>query len=385
MAIALLAIFYVLFPAVIIFACEKNSLLNKLGAVAIAYIVGVIIGNIGILPTGAESLQNTLTTVTVPLALPLLLFSSDVRSWSKLAKKTMLSLLLGLIAVVATVTGGYLLVHGQLDDAWQVGGMLIGVYTGGTPNLASIGTALSVQPDTYILTHTSDIILSSALFLFLLFFAKATFKFFLPPFRMPQDSLDPNNATLAEHEFESFSGMFAPERRAGLAKAFGVAVLIFAIGGGISFIVPENASTAIAILLITTLGILASLIPSINKIEKSFQLGLYFIIIFSLVISSMASFKQFEHANPAVFWYVGIVVFGSLLLHLALSAIFRIDTDTTIIVVTALVFSPPFVPVVAGALKNKAIILSGLTVGIIGYAIGNYLGISIAYFLHSMN
>ncbi|MFA5817626.1 MAG: hypothetical protein WC865_18650, partial [Bacteroidales bacterium] len=29
---------------------------------------------------------------------------------------------------------------------------------------------------------------------------------------------------------------------------------------------------------------------------------------------------------------------------------------------------------VAGALKNKEVIISGITVGLIGYAIGNYLG-----------
>ncbi len=383
MVIALLAIFYILFPMAIIWASERNSLLNKIGAVGVAYVVGVILGNVGILPAAAEGLQNTLTTVTVPLALPLLLFSADVRSWLKLAKKTLLSLGLGLVAVSITVTAGYLLVHGQLDDAWQVAGMLIGVYTGGTPNLAAIGTGLGVHPDTYILTHTSDIILSSVLFLFLIFLAKPLFRFFLPPFIPPETAAD-DSAAPAAQDFESFAGMLAPKYRAGLLKAFGASALIFAIGGGISFLVPENASTAVAILIITTLGIGASFVPAINRIEKSFQLGLYLIIVFSLVIASMAKFDQFAHANPAVFWYVAIAVYGSLAVHLVLSAIFRIDTDTTIITATALIFSPPFVPVVAAALKNKAIIISGLTAGIIGYAVGNYLGISIAYFLQSL-
>jgi len=47
----------------------------------------------------------------------------------------------------------------------------------------------------------------------------------------------------------------------------------------------------------------------------------------------------------------------------------------------AMVFSPPFVPMMAGVLKNRHIILSGLTVGIIGYAIGNYLGVLLALLL----
>jgi len=80
-------------------------------------------------------------------------------------------------------------------------------------------------------------------------------------------------------------------------------------------------------------------------------------------------------------FYIGLAIFGTLFLHVLLSSIFKIDTDTTIITSTALCCSPPFVPVVAGALKNKEIIISGITVGIIGYAIGNYLGVSLAWLL----
>jgi uncharacterized membrane protein len=72
------------------------------------------------------------------------------------------------------------------------------------------------------------------------------------------------------------------------------------------------------------------------------------------------------------------------LIHVILSYLFKIDTDTTIITITALSTSPPFVPVVAGALKNKEIIVMGITIGVIGYAIGNYLGIAMAYFLQNL-
>ena len=42
----------------------------------------------------------------------------------------------------------------------------------------------------------------------------------------------------------------------------------------------------VVILSITTLAILASLIKWINKIEKTFQLGMYLILVFSLTIAS---------------------------------------------------------------------------------------------------
>jgi uncharacterized membrane protein len=85
--------------------------------------------------------------------------------------------------------------------------------------------------------------------------------------------------------------------------------------------------------------------------------------------------------TPTLFSYLSLVVFGSLFLHVLFARIFKIDSDTVIVTSTALICSPPFVPVVAGALKNREIVVSGLTVGIVGYAIGNYLGFLVAEML----
>lgn len=132
---------------------------------------------------------------------------------------------------------------------------------------------------------------------------------------------------------------------------------------------------------ITTFSILASLIKKINEIEKTFDYGMYFILVFSVVVASMADFRLFSTSHIQIFYWVAIVYIGSLIIHVGLAALFKIDADNVIIVSTALTCSPPFVPVVAGALKNREIILSGLTVGIIGYAIGNYLGVLMAQIL----
>ena len=79
--------------------------------------------------------------------------------------------------------------------------------------------------------------------------------------------------------------------------------------------------------------------------------------------------------------FIILAVIGSLFLHGILSWIFKIDADSFIITSVALSMSPPFVPVVAAALKNKPIVVPGIILGIIGYAIGNYLGIFVAYAL----
>jgi uncharacterized membrane protein len=108
---------------------------------------------------------------------------------------------------------------------------------------------------------------------------------------------------------------------------------------------------------------------------------MYLILIFSIVVASMADISRFAGLTPGLFGYITLAVFGSLFLQTILARIFKIDADTTIITSTALVCSPPFVPVVAAAIGNKKVILSGITIGIIGYAIGNYLGYVLAEIL----
>lgn len=414
-----LILFYLLAPVLLIYLCQKFNTLNRIGAVVLAYALGLLFGNIGILPSPSEAfknilghrtgipkedflkvsqklnlpetdfianqvanLQDILITIIIPIAIPLLLFSLDLRKWLKLAKGALLSLILAMVSLLIVIFIGYFLYSDSITDAWQVAGMLIGVYTGGTPNLAAIGTALNVNPDIFILTHTYDLIIGAVALLFLMTVGQRLFHTFLPKFNPVRKGENVFHLAEDDEHIENFDNLFRKKEIPDLLKAFGLSVFIFAVGGGLSLLVPKSAQTVTAILSITTLGLLASLIKPVNRLKSSFALGMYFIVVFSLVVSSMANLQNmFQIEFLQLFLYVLIVVVGSMIIHVGLSRIFKIDADTTIIAITALTYSPPFVPAVASALKNKNVIISGLTIGILGYAFGTYLGVLIATIL----
>jgi uncharacterized membrane protein len=307
-----------------------------------------------------------------------MLFSTNIHQWKKVAGKTLVSMILGLFAVVGVIIAGfYIFKDTGTKDLWKVAGMLIGVYTGGTPNLASIKMALDVDPEIYILTHTYDLVVGVFYLAFLISIGQKVFHKFLPKFPVmaEADKMD------MDKEKEPFFSPLQREKLFPLLKAFGIAILIFGVAVGISELVPESMVMAVVILGITTLGILASLIPAVNRIDKTFDAGMYLILIFSIVVASMADVRNFAGITPGLFGYVTLAVFGSLFLHVFLSKIFKIDADTTMITSTAFICSPAFVPVIAGAIGNRQVVVSGMTIGIIGYAIGNYLGVTIAYLL----
>ena len=378
----LLVAFYLFTPLLILYSCQKLSILRRLGAIIIAYGVGLVAGVSGLLPENSAEIQNIIVTITIPLSLPLMLFSSDIKAWTKLAGTTVISLIIALFAVVTSVVVGYLIfMTDGIEELWKVGGLLIGVYTGGTPNLAALKIMLDVDSDTYIITHAYDMIIGAGYFFFLITIGQKVFNYALPKFKPGLKGAEQNE--LFNMEAIPMWGLLKKENRVPMLKGLGISIVIFVLAGSTTLFTPENSQMIVVILLITTLGIIFSLIPSVKKLNNTFELGMYLILIFSIDVASMVDVTNLVNASSTIFYYVFLVVFGSLFLQVVLSAIFKIDTDTVIITSTALICSPPFVPAVAAALKNKEIIVPGLTVGIIGYAVGNYLGVLVAEFLHT--
>lgn len=376
-----LIVLFIITPIIVIYLEGRFSILKKIGAVLICYGVGLIIGNMDVLPEGAEKYQSMLTEITIPLALPLILFSIDVKSWFKMARSAFWALVTGLVSVLIIIVIGFFIFRGNIDNIWQVAGMLVGVYTGGTPNMAAMKTALNVSQELYIMTHTYDLTLGAVYLVFILSIGQRVFLWFLPPFKPVKETNGETAYIDPEEEFESYNGIFRKSTLLPLLGALGLSVAILGASYAISLLVPKDYSTAAIILLITSFGIGFSFVPKIKAIKKTFQLGMYLILIFCLTVASMADISKLSNISFSLFYYVALAVYGSHIIHIALARIFKIDADTVIISTSALICSPPFVPVVAGALKNRQIILTGLVVGIAGYAIGNYLGVLIAYLL----
>jgi len=419
--IILLIVFYFTFPLLIIWMCKKWSFFRKVGAIVLAYGFGLLIGTSGILPSGSEAYrsalkgekflpqeeahalftsgtisdqdimvnnlattQDTLVAIGV-LAFPLLLFSLNIRRWLKYAKEGIISMILALLSIIVIIITGYLVFKNVVPDCWKVGGMLVGVYTGGTPNLVSLKLALDVEPNTFIMSNTFDIFVGAITIIFFISLGPRVFRAFLPPFKKIDGDEHSNEALAEAGSFDDYSGMFKKGVIVNLAKALTLAIIILGVSAGLSILLFGEMKDPVIILSITTISIIASLFPWVNRIGKTFQLGMYFVLIFSLIVASMADLKTiFDFQMLGLLGFVAWCYFGSLVLHLLLSKLFKVDADNYLITTTAFVFSPPFVPVVASALKNKDVIITGITVGIVGYLLGNYLGVALGYFMKGL-
>lgn len=383
----ILCLVFCLAPSGVLWICKKVSFFNKIGPVLLLYILGIIIGNIGIKPEGMSTLQDILSNAMVPLAIPMMLFGCTFRL--RETKQQLKALLTGLSAVIIAVVGGYFIFGKNMEEGAKVGGMLTGVYTGGTINLAALKTMLGVKNETYILLNSYDMLVSFLYLTFLLTVGIKLFRKFLP-FKSDADSgkiLEDKNlsgdlTTKNSQEESEYKQLFTKNGIIEAGKVLGVTLLICAISGGVALILPQSAFMVVFILMLTTLGLACSFIKSIHNLKHSYDMGMYFIYIFCIVVASMADLSNLDLTGSLnLLGYLLFAVFGSLLIQTLLARIFKIDADTMVIASVTFINSPPFVPMMAAAMKNRNVIVAGLTLGIIGYAVGNYLGFLISELL----
>ena len=366
---------FCLIPAGVLRLCRKFSLLRKIGPVMLLYGLGIIIGNIGLMPEQMPAVQDILSNAMVPLAIPLMLFACTFNL--KGARSQILALATGLISVITAVTIGFFIFGRDIPEGAKVGGMLTGVYTGGTINLAALKTMLGVSEETYILMNSYDILVSFLYLSFLLAIGIKLFRKFLP--NSIGDFTDKDEAAIkAEIDKENenpYKGLFTRSGIAQAAKLLGLTILIVGISAGTALLLPESMFMTVFILMLTTLGIGASFIRKVHDMSYSYDIGMYFIYIFCIVVASMADLSKLDLVGGLdLLGYLLIAVFGSLLLQVIFAKIFRIDSDMMVISSVTFINSPPFVPMMAAAMKNKDVLIPGLTIGVIGYAAGNYLG-----------
>lgn len=363
------------FPLGVHYFRRTYPLFRKINPIVAAYIFGLILVNSGIIGDEAFPALDTIATITVALSIPLMLFSVNIQTWFKESGKTGGAMLLAALSITLTLSMGRLIFGSVLPDFPRIAGMIVGVYTGGTPNLAAIRAALSVPADLYLAVHASDILLSALYLMFVITIAKKV----LSKIMKTVDVREENLCSIKEsaNEFKPLSELFTREKVLPLLSALGLSVMIFGVGGAFTLIVPSESQTLVVILVITSLSLALSLIPNVRNIPDTFQLGEYFILVFSASTGAMGNFSRILSTTPMVFVFVAFSLFISLLVHALLCRLFKIDVDTMLIASTAAICSPPFVGVTGLALKRPSLIAPGITAGLMGYAIGNYLGILI--------
>lgn len=380
---------YVIAPVLIIEAFKHWTWAQKIGTVVLAYAVGIILALSGAcsfeVGTAAAAtfskVQSLIMSVAVPLAIPLMLFNCDFKLWTKALPKTIWALVGGIVAVVISVVSGYLIFRNQgVPEIEKVSAMMTGIYTGGTMNFNALGASLGVDKSVMAIVLAFEMVLTTPYIFFIIGGGYKLFRKILPyddvTRRGRRDSED-----IPTSDVENYRGMFRKGNVGGMFLGLGLSVLFLAVGAGLSLLITGKLNELVVILTITTLAIIASFFKKVRELPKTFELGMFFILIFSVIVASLFDIHSLNGGAMMIGALVAWIMVMSALIHLAFCRIMKVSGDLFTVGQVALLCSPPFVPPVVGAMKNKKVLLSGIVIGLVGYAIGTYLGVAIAWLL----
>ncbi len=378
---------YVLVPLLIIEGFKRWKWVQTLGTVVLAYAVGIIASLCGVFhfqdPEVAVSfskMQSMMMNVAVPLAIPLMLFNCDFKLWTKALPKTAWALVGGILAVLVSVVSGYFIFRNHIPEPAKVSGMMTGIYTGGTMNFNALGASLGVDKSIMAIVLAFEMVITTPYIFFLLGGGYKIFRKLLP-FKdiTHKGRTDEENVETAD--VENYHGMLDKKNFWGMLKGLGLSVVFLAIGAGLALLITGTLNELVVILTITTLAIIASFFKKVRELPKTFELGMFFILVFSVIVASMFDINSVNGGSLYIGGFVLWIMVMSMLLHLIFCRIAKVSGDLFCVSQVGLLCSPPFVPPIVGAMKNKKVLISGIVVGLVGYAAGTYLGALLAWIL----
>ena len=381
----LIILFYLLAPAGVLWACRKSKVLDKVGPVLTLYILGVVVANLHIVPAECHGIQKTLQDVMIPLAIPMMLFGCNFKNFK--AGVTAKAFVIGVFSTAAMVVLGFLALGSKLGvDGPTIGATLSGQYSGGAGNYAAVNMMLGdagLSEEKFALVSTCNLVVS---FFYLMFLMGGGVT--IARRIVHGKNIKEYNDTINTEEYVNnnpYKDFGKKKSIVQLLKVFGTAAAVavvsllasnlFKEGTAMFDLLGGDFSMVALILILTTISLLLTCFKGVRSWDKSFDAGMYLIYIFCLAMAMLADLSQLDwKLGLWVLIYQAIIVFGSLLVSVLLARPFKVDADSAVITSDTLVNSPICVPMIAAAMKNKEVIMVGITNGLAGYAIGNYLG-----------
>lgn len=353
--------------------------LGKAGASLMAIVFGAVLSNAGIVPASSEVYDGILGVAT-SLAIAWLLLSVDLRDLRKVGAKTAGAFA---VAVAGTVLGAFAAAAVYQSrfgaDTWRLAAALTGTYSGGSLNFASVGRAVDLSGTLFAGAVAADN-LTTGLWLAATLALPVWLRRFYPDAETPggspalavdapADAGDPR-AARADHPYFAREGMSAVST-----------ANIFAAGLALVWASEWLGSLASvpAILWLTTLALALGHSPWYRRAPGAMQLGSVSLHFFFVIIGILSRFSEIAAVGPAVLFFTLLVVGVHGVFVFAAGKLLRLDVGTLAVASQAAVGGPSSALAVAVSREWRHLVVPGVAVGLLGYAVGTYLGLAVGY------
>lgn len=351
-----------------------------LGPALSVILLGIFSTNIGLTPSD-HNVYGVFFTYCVPLSISIILLGVDVKSLLKLSKEPLLAMTISVISVAVLAFLSGLIFASKIDEGWKIAGMFVGTYTGGSPNLTAIATALETSREGIAAANSADYVVGTPvviLYMSLPAILKSS-KWFnkVWPYSFSEEELSKDNG---EGEFLGSKEWSIRE----IATLIAIAMVVVGISTFLSQYFPDSFKGSAKIILITTISLILSRVPFVQKLRGNTDLGLFFSLAFLTVLGLTINLKGFLSSTLYITMFCFFIIMGCMILQWTISRLLKIKYQYVLLATVASVWDGPTSALVAGGAKWKSLMSVALIMGVFGGICGNYLGITAAFLIKSV-
>jgi uncharacterized membrane protein len=371
-SIAVIAALMVLSGASMLLA--KTRLGAQLTGTVIVILGAIAASNLNIIPHSAPA-YGFVFTYLVPVLIPLFLFQADLRRIVTEASRTTAAFLLATVGTVAGVTVAALLLDlSTLGSGSSLAienreagivGLFASTYIGGSVNYAALGEITGLNEDaSFFSAATAADNLFSAIYLSLIALipgVTAIARFF------PSITQNPTTGEAGEAATES------PITATSLCLGIAASLSLVAITDGIESML--GLSGWRYVILTALVLIVATLVPNARRwFSGAFELGIALSFVFFAAIAAGADIPAMLSVAPLLISLVCILLVIHLAVLLSVGSLFKLTLPELLTASNAAILGATTAPAMAAAKGWRDQITPGVLVGVLGYALGTFIG-----------
>ena len=347
---------------------------SKVGASLLAMIFGAILSNSGLVPA-TSPVYDAISGPVTSLAVAWLLLSVDLRTLKLAGPRTLAAFAL---ACAGTIIGAFLgavaFSHELGDNTWRMAGVFTGTYTGGSLNFVAVGKAVGLPDSVWAGTTAADA-LTGGLWMAVNLTAPLWLARFFPP--VPASALEIGEGDSKQaHPFFDAASVSATDLSVLLAAGLGLLVAADLTAR----LMPQVPS----ILWLTTYALILGHTKPFTHAEGTLQLGTLLLHLFFVIIGIWSRVSQIVAVGIVVFYYTATVIGTHGLILYGVGRMLKLDLGTLSVASQAAVGGPSTALAVAVGRGWPGLVLPGIILGLLGYAVGNYLGFGVANIVRAL-
>jgi uncharacterized membrane protein len=355
------------------FWCERTAWGRKYSGVMLLITLAIVLANLRIIPTSAPA-YGVVWEYLVPIAIPLLLFQADLKRIVRESGPTLIAFIIGSAAVVAGTTIGAALLDLGPREA-ELAGIFTGTYIGGSLNFAAVAEATGMQESAQLAAAVAaDNVITNLHFLVIIMIPGIAWM----ARRYPTHHMD--NADVVALDEDKPPHTVDNLDVAGLLGALALAFAIAATGNWLASLA---GYPQFAILIITAIALtIATAVPQqMSRLSGYREAGNVMMFIFLASIGASADVWELIDIAPILFGYATIVVSVHLVILFGLGMLFRLDLAELAMASAVGIGGPATAPALASAKGWRDLLIPGILAGSFGYAIGSFIGVTVATWL----